>query len=272
MQPTKNQQLIYKLLTTSTGSALMDSGWAYGRHWQRNQERNIKSFIDEQPVSIWLTEYRYEGDKPTEKFTRYNIECSIYHNDPRDDRTPSIEYEYSISIFHWLDRYFDLTNSENDPFVNKFNRLRKGTHAYIEDRQDEYLESIWYEKWDVHNSYNGDSNLSQVYTLTPVYPIWQPPEFYYQEYYLLSIHQGCDVRGGYTNDIMVKIDTDDFPREDVYGSISYTNYPDQSIPVSNTYDGYHITYDEGGSDNQSEIEQYEKIKTENIEDFTLSLS
>ena len=71
---------------------------------------------------------------------------------------------------------------------------------------------------------------------------------------------------------MVKIDSGDFPREYVYGSISYTNYPDQSIPVSNTYDGYHITYDEGGSDNQSDIEQYEEIKTENIEDFTLSLS
>lgn len=270
MQPTKNQKAIYKLLTTSTWSALCDSGGAYGRHWERNQKKTILDFINEQPVSIGITEYKYEGDKPTEKFTRYNIDYSIYHNDPCSDRTPSIEYEYSISLFHWLDRYFDIANEEQDPFVAKFNRLRKGQHDYMEDRQDEYLESIGYQRGDTFNSCNGDSNLSQVYTLTPVFPSWETYNIYEHQYHLLSIHQGCDVRWGYTIDMMVRIDMDDnYPREDVYGSISYTNNPDEHIPVSNTYDGYRITYDEGGTD--PIMEQYNEIETKNIEDFTLSL-
>lgn len=265
MQPTKNQKAIYKLLTTSTGSALCDSWGAYGRHWERNQKHTIQDFINEQPVSIGITEYRYEGNKPTETFTRYNIDYAIYHYDPRPDREPSIEYEYSISLFHWLDRYFDIANEEQDPFVAKFNRLRKGTHAYMEDRQDEYLESIGYEKGTTFNSYNGDSNLSQVYTLTPVYPIGEKYDMYEHQYNLLSIHQGCDVRGGYTIDIMVRIDPDDnYPREEVYGFISYTNKPTESIPVSNTYDGYHIRYDDS-------VNWDVEIDTKNIEDFTLSL-
>ena len=284
--PTKNQKAIYNLLTTSTGSALCDSWGAYGRHWERNQKRTIQDFIRDQQVYIELTHYLYDGEADTEHLVQSGFHITKYHYDPRwvldsaslsttrtsEERVNNVEYSYTISIFHWLDRYFDLTNTENDPFVSKFNRLRKGQHDYLEDRQDEYLESIGYQKGDTMNSCSWDGSVSQVYQLTPVYPIGEAPDFYDIEYYLLSIHQGCDVRGGYTNDIMVKLDPDDFPREDVYGSIYYTNYPEQSIPVSNTYDGYHITYDEGGYDNQSEIEQYEEIKTENIDDFTLSLS
>ncbi len=47
---------------------------------------------------------------------------------------------------------------------------------------------------------------------------------------------------------MVKLDPDDYPGEAVYGSISYKNKPTESIPVSNTYDGYRIRYDEAGTD------------------------
>jgi len=139
----------------------------------------------------------------------------------------------------------------------------------MEDRQDEYLESIWYQKGDTFNSCNQDSNLSQVYTLTPVYPLHEKYNPYEHQYSLLSIHQGCDIRGWYTIDIMVKVDMDEYPQEGVYGSISYTNNPDEHIPVSNTYDGYRITYDEGGTD--PIMEQYNEIETKNIEDFTLSL-
>ena len=110
------------------------------------------------------------------------------------DRQPNTEYSYTISLFHWLNKYFDIANTEKDPFVSKFNRLRKGQHDYIEDRQDEYLESIGYEKGDTYNSGNSDSNMSQVYQLTPVYPIGEDSSCYDREYYLLSIHQGCDVR------------------------------------------------------------------------------
>jgi hypothetical protein len=45
--PTQLEERIYQMLTTSTGSHMLDSGGAYGRHWQSNQERTIEEFINE---------------------------------------------------------------------------------------------------------------------------------------------------------------------------------------------------------------------------------
>lgn len=254
---TKNQKAIYNLLTTSTGSALCDSWGAYGRHWERNQKCTIQDFIRDPQVYIELTHYLYDGEAETEHLVQSGFHITKYHYDPREERESWVEYSYTISLFHWLDRYFDIANTENDPFVSKFNRLRKGQHDYIEDRQDEYLESIGYQKGDTMNSYNWDSNMSQVYQLTPVYPIGEAPDFYDIEYYLLSIHQGCDVRWGYTTDIMVKIDPDEYPNETVYWHVEYIDdTPDSSLwyPVSNSYDGYRIRHDEHPTLQDQEID------------------
>ena len=221
MQPTKNQKAIYKLLTTSTGSSCMDSWWESGRHWKQNQKRTIQDFIRDPEVYIELTEYVYDGNQPTENLVRWGFHVTRYHYDPSTDLQPNTEYSYTISLFHWLDKYFDIANTEKDPFIYKFNRLRKGQHDYLEDRQDEYLESIGYQKGDTQNSYNGDSNISQVYQLTPVYPIDEEYNIDEHQYYLLSIHQGFDVRWGYTTDIMVKIDPNEYPNETVCGSVKY---------------------------------------------------
>ena len=247
MQPTKNQKAIYNLLTTSTGSNMLDSWGAYGRHWERNQKRTIQDFIRDPQVYIELTHYLYDGEEETEHLVQSGFHITKYHYDPREERVNHVEYSYTISLFHWLDRYFDIANTENDPFVSKFNRLRKGQYDYLEDRQDEYLESIGYQKGDTMNSYNWDSNMSQVYQLTPVYPIGKAPDFYDIKYYLLSIHQGCDVRVGYTTDIMVKIDPDNYPQESVYWNVEYiddkpANYP-IGYPVSNSYDWTRIRHD-----------------------------
>lgn len=256
--PSKNQKAIYNLLTTSTGSALCDSWGAYGRHWERNQKRTIQDFIRDPQVYIELTHYLYDGEAETEHLVQSGFHITKYHYDPRDERIEHVEYSYTISLFHWLDRYFDIANTENDPFVSKFNRLRKGQHDYLEDRQDEYLESIGYQKGDTMNSYNWDSNMSQVYQLTPVYPIGTEVAFWDQEYYLLSIHQGCDVRWGYTTDIMVKIDPNEYPNETVYWHVEYTDDKPTDgtlgYPVSNSSDGYRIRHDEHPTLQDQEID------------------
>lgn len=261
MQPTKNQKAIYKLLTTSTWSALCDSGGAYGRHWERNQKKSIQDFIREPEIYTELTTYQYDKDQPTEHLVQSNFHRTIYHYDPKPDRESNTEYSYTISLFHWLNKYFDIANEEQDPFVAKFNRLRKGQHDYMEDRQEEYLESINYQRGDTFNSYNSDSNLSQVYTLTPVFPQCEEYNIYEHQYHLLSIHQGCDVRWGYTIDMMVRIDMDDnYPREDAYWFATYTNdnptTEDNRLgySVSNTYDGYRIRFDEHPTLQDEEID------------------
>ena len=84
------------------------------------------------------------------------------------------------------------------------------------------------------NSYNYDSNLSQVIQGT-----WG--EFDGEPYVLLQVHQGCDVRGGYTDAKLFKIDDDhSFSSEnamfsfadneslDFYGG-DFVNYEGQSV-------------------------------------------
>lgn len=153
------EQTIYKLLTTSTGSALCDSGDAYGRHWQRNQKRSLQDFENDPQAIISFD---------------------------RDYANPS------ISVFHYL------TNSlYEDKFCKEFNALPvndwDGDYYGSSVAGTEWLEENGFEpEGNGFNTYNGDSILSQVL---------QGQSFKHDlDYYvLLQIHNGCDVRVGYTD-------------------------------------------------------------------------
>lgn len=54
------EQTVFDMMTTSTGTHMLDSGGANGRHWQRNQERSIEHFLSE-PEAVLSTEYDYSG-------------------------------------------------------------------------------------------------------------------------------------------------------------------------------------------------------------------
>lgn len=156
---------IYDLLTTSTGAALCDSGGAYGRHWERNQKRSIEDF----------------------------------ENDPEAEL--SFEHGYAnltISVFHYLTKQL----SENE-LCKEFNSLP------VDDWDSEYYgTSIAGEEWlkdngfepegNGFNTYNGDSVLSQVLQ-------GQLFKHDFDLYVLLQIHNGCDVRGGYTDAKLFKL-------------------------------------------------------------------
>ena len=68
-------------------------------------------------------------------------------------------------------------------------------------------------------------------------------DFNGREYLLLQIHQGCDVRGGYTDARLFYCP--EFENgalsEDVYGTVTRAN--GDTVQVSNSYNGYSITDD-----------------------------
>jgi hypothetical protein len=47
----KTEKIIYKMLTENTGEHFLDSGGAYGRHWQRNQKKSLNDFRKEKYIS-----------------------------------------------------------------------------------------------------------------------------------------------------------------------------------------------------------------------------
>lgn len=154
------RDVIEDLLKEKTGKHFLDSGGAYGRHWEENQDRN---FRDENELDI-----------------------EVYGED----------VELSLNLYHYLTSVLKISN--------KSEKLNKELQKYMEMSEDNYLidmENFAKDK-DMYiateNTYNYDTILSQtiqyvimsededwVYSVDPVYII-------------LQIHNGCDVRGGYT--------------------------------------------------------------------------
>lgn len=159
---TKEQGLIYKMMTQSTGRAILDSGDAYGRHWQRNAKKTIMDFINEPGATLHI-----------------------------EERGDTLEPSVTISLFHYLVNALEL-----DKLCDEFNLIpceNWDSDYYGVSREGQnFLESLdATAKCDI-NSCNSESVLSQVihYTLFDIEG---------DTYAALQIHQGCDVRGGYTD-------------------------------------------------------------------------
>lgn len=179
------KNLIYKMLTTSTGRAICDSGDAYGRNWEKNQAKTLADFEREPSASVEVSKWEREGV----------IEWDCYP---------------TFSLYHHLVSALDL-----DPICDEFNALEcgawNGDYYGTDSYQCEWLENEGFKPdGDSWNSYNWSANFSQVV---------QGQRFKRNggslcedggEYILLQIHQGCDVRGGYTDAKLFKLKTDYF--------------------------------------------------------------
>ena len=161
------EKVIFEMLTESTGTHMLDSGGAAGRHWQHNQKRTIddfrnapEAFLILQPdypdaeISVFhfLTSGAFELDAPAQEFNA--LDC--------DDWRGKF-YGTSVEQCEWLDR--------------------------------QCLESTG-QGW---NTYNHDSILSQVLQGETL----ENPDG--EVYELIQIHNGADVRGGYTNARLFRI-------------------------------------------------------------------
>jgi len=169
----KTAELIFKMLTENTGSHFLDSGGAYGRNWQHNAEKTLADFESEPQARLEIDGYEREG---------------------------KVSYSFSptISLFHHL-----TSCLEQDGLCKEFNALEVGNwngQFYGTDQnQCDWLDDHGFDgKEDGFNSYNWNANFSQVIQ----------GNFLGRDgenYVLLQIHGGCDVRGGYTSARLFKI-------------------------------------------------------------------
>lgn len=168
------ERIIHQMLTENTGAHFLDSGGAYGRHHERNAGKTLRDFKKEPAVT-----YTKESD----------------YIDRR------------VSVFHYLTTF----GLEINPLCEYFNKLNK-KHNNWDAEAEVYGVSAEAWEWltdrfDVRvtrtfNTYNGDSDLSQVLQGSYL-------EINDEEYLLLQIHGGCDVRGGYTDARLFKHNVDE---------------------------------------------------------------
>ena len=158
-------ELVYNMLTENTGTHFLDSGGTNGRMWQRNANKCLQDFEDEKPES-----YQYAAD--------------------------SNEIFRTVSVYHYLTNDLQI-----DDICFEFNNLNTAPEDW-EGGEDVYGVSL--AAWDYltefndvevqrsWNTYNGDSDLSQILQGANL-------TINDEEYVLIQIHGGADARGGYTD-------------------------------------------------------------------------
>lgn len=157
------EQTIFEMLTENTGSHMLDSGGGNGRHWQRNSNKTIEDFENE----------------PQEKF-------HVCKSDGSLSRT--------VSVFHYL------SGLETDEICEQFNNINTESDNWdcpfmygVSDKASKWLHNNFdIVHGDTLNTYNWDSDLSQVLQYHYI-------EIDGESYYVVQIHNGADVRGGYTD-------------------------------------------------------------------------
>jgi len=163
---TETEKAIAEMLTENTGAHILDSGGIYGRHWEKN--RKIKDFrkLPRVKVTVW------------------------------NDR----EIDISINVFHYLTAFLEIDETAKwlqklfDEFEKRPEYAKMSWLGVMEEFA-EYIEENYpeFEYAGTWNTYNWENLLSQVLQGVTLHKGDE-----YNAYWILQIHNGCDVRGGYT--------------------------------------------------------------------------
>ena len=166
---TQTERVIAKMLKENTGSHTLDSGKAYGRHWERNQKRR---FDAEPEVALEVSAHGGidEKGKPYEY----------------------VELLPSINVYHFLSEALEYAEKLDRQFQAFARRAEFRDEAWL-SIMEAFAEKQGWEDRNTFNSYNSEDWLSQV--IQGVVCTGEGSQD--DSFVLLHIHQGCDVRGGY---------------------------------------------------------------------------
>ena len=166
------EQLVFEMLTENTGTHFLDSGGADGRNWQRNEKLTLGYFRSLPEEILTVDNWTVDGE-------------------------PRYYLERTVPLFQFLAG--PGSNLSVDEIADEFNRINEGADNWHSDRfygvsseGEAFLTEKGFDaKEQAFNSYNGESDLSQV-----IQGEWLKLDG--ESYLLLQVHGGCDVRGGYT--------------------------------------------------------------------------
>jgi hypothetical protein len=213
------QNLVYKMLIENTGIHFLDSGGSDGRHWQRNQLKSIDDFINEPIISyeIW--------------------------NNSNDNVAKLDDISITVSLFHYLSDIFELDDVCNE-FNSKFNVMSdyESDYNFISSDAQNWLDNNGFElQGTKENTYNYDNYFSQGVLYTHL-------KLNDDTYYLVSIHNGADARGGYTDAKLFKLP---FHTDYAFCGVTVTGVV-AGVGVSNQDNGVTLNIDDDNFDGLSD--------------------
>tara|TARA_R110002020_G_scaffold392616_1_gene602901 strand:+ start:45 stop:734 length:690 start_codon:yes stop_codon:yes gene_type:complete len=167
---------IFKMLTENTGKHFLDSGGNSNRNWQRNQNKTLQGFINED-------EQVFEVDIETNEVMRT---VSVFHYLAGDGSF--LELDEICNEFNWRQ---DKPSNSGKWADFEINGVFQSGADYLESFEDFQINSSW-------NTYNGESDLSQVLQGANI-------TINGESYVIIQIHGGADVRGGYTDAKLFKV-------------------------------------------------------------------
>ena len=167
--------VLKQMFCENTGSHILDSGGACGRGWQRSQATKDQDWSKMESCVVNIDCYRDgEYDLYIVKNT-YQILCQY------------LEYD------HKMDKMFHkYAEGNSDSYYTNMREFVK----YIKNFDD-------IRRIGGYNTYNGENCLDK--TLQ-----WEVFEDDDEEYIILQIHNGCDVRGGYSTPHIFRLEYDEF--------------------------------------------------------------
>lgn len=161
----ETQKKILEMLTTSTGTSILDSGGAYGRDWERNQAKGVEGIVN----------------APAGLVTEWGFELSTFHF-LSEWLTYSPVFDAAWNVFDDLPENRDETWRENiDKFLDVLGVEPEG--EFYSDARKEI------------NSYNWEYCLLDQTVQFTQFGLGG------ECYVALQIHGGADIRGGYTKPV-----------------------------------------------------------------------
>ena len=203
------EQIIEQMMLEKTAHYSGDSGNIYGRNYLKNQENGINKndispidfSIDNDNKEIHLEQTVYIYDFLTKHLDKSNTANQI------ENILYTVMKENNIDVYS----IFEIQNLFENNFLDKYvydKYYDKTTDDYTEDY---YLKDIphelnpspYFNGYDWINTYNGEEFVSQ----TLQFMCFSDG---YNDYVLLQIHGGCDVRSGYTAPKVFEINDIDY--------------------------------------------------------------
>lgn len=216
------QFVLKEMFCENTGSHFLDSGGAYGRGYDRANAVKHLDWMEQVPAIVQVDWYSRDGSYSFYVLKNaYLFLCEhLDYNLEMDQRFHSFCQSEKIHELHYFDKFkIPLLDKEDRHY---FETIHKRRVEYITPKDKSYYNcmTLWkdwlkqaeplvedFEDFGGYNTYNGDSCLNK----TLQWEMFAIHNGKYEGHYIiLQIHNGCDVRGGYSTPHIFTFDEDDF--------------------------------------------------------------